>query len=158
MAEKCRSLGLEELDLTKAPGELNVATLGGEALSSTLVGNIACVVGVPQINGTFHYQGTVGEDLDIDDGRRAAGLAALSTLVELKHLLGDLDRIERMLVMIVFIASKVGFTQQPQVANGASEMMRELLGDKGQHVRAALGVVGMAGGQSVEIVASFAVK
>lgn len=158
LVEKCRELGLGELDLSKAPGDINVATLGGKALSATIIGNVAYVVGVPQINGRFYYQGRLGDGLEIEDGFKAAQIAALSTLAELKHLIGDLDRIERLALMQVFIASKDGFIRQPQVANGASFVMEEILGERGRHVRAALGVIGMAGGQSVEIVSMFVIK
>jgi len=122
------------------------------------VGNVAYITAIPSINNRWYYQGRLGADLGVEEGYKAAQLAALSALVELKHVIGDLDRIERVAMMLGFITSKEGFTDQPKVLNGASDMFEAILGARGRHARAALGVVGMVGGHSVEIFVMFVVR
>jgi enamine deaminase RidA (YjgF/YER057c/UK114 family) len=127
-------------------------------LPGALVGDVAYITAIPSINDRWYYQGTLGDDVSVDDGYRAAELAAISALIELKHVIGDLDRVERVAMMLGFITSKHGFIEQPLVLNGASYTFEKILGERGRHARAALGVVGMVGGHSVEIFVMFVIR
>lgn len=158
VAEQFRALGLGEPDFSAPPADFNVAMSGAHVLPGALVGNVAYITAIPSIKERWHLQGRLGEDLTVEQGYRAAQLAALSALVELKHLIGDLDRIERIALMLGFITSKEGFIDQPRVLNGASDTFEAVLGEQGRHARAALGVVGMVGGHSVEIFVMFVIR
>lgn len=108
-------------------------------------GQTATVDSVPQ------YSGKLGREIDLAEGRAAARLAALNCLAELKLVLGDLDRVTRIVKVTGYVASAEGFTEQPQVVNGASELFLEIWQEKGQHARAAVGVAELPGGAPVEI-------
>lgn len=156
MEEKFRELGLGELDLSAPPIDFNSKTFDAHCLSFVQVDHAAYITAVPSINGRSHYTGRLGENLSVEEGYKAAQMAAFSALIELKHAIGDLDRVKRIALMLAFITSKEGFTDQPRVANGASDLFESIFGER--HARASLGVVGMAGGNSIEIVVMFELK
>jgi enamine deaminase RidA (YjgF/YER057c/UK114 family) len=95
--------------------------------------------------------GRLGADLTVDQGRAAARLAALNVLAQVKAAVGDLDRIAQVVRLTGFVAAAPDFTDHPQVVNGASDLMVEVLGDKGRHTRAAVGVSGLPMGCAVEV-------
>ena len=103
-------------------------------------------------------RGRLGEDTDIAMGKQAAEACALMIVAQIKAALGDLDRVERIVRLGVFVASDARFTEQPQVADGASSLMVALFGDKGRHARAAVGVPVLPRGAMVEVDAVVAVK
>jgi enamine deaminase RidA (YjgF/YER057c/UK114 family) len=104
-------------------------------------GNLAFVSGQVTIwNGEFRYKGRLGQELKIEEGQAAARLCALNVIAQLKNALGDLDRVKRCAKLTVFVNSADGFTDQPKVANGASDLMVEVFGDAGKHTRSAVGV------------------
>ncbi len=105
----------------------------------------------PEIDGKMQYTGRLGEEIDIDTGKKAARLAALNCLAEIEHVLGSLDRVEKFIRVMGYIRSANGFGEQPFVLNGASELLIEIFGDKGKHARAALGVSELPFGAPVEI-------
>jgi hypothetical protein len=84
-------------------------------------------------------QGTVGRDLTLDDGYRAARLAALSILASLKHALGDLDRVTRWLRAVGYVHAAPGFHDNAKVLNGFSDLIVEIWGEAGRHARLAPG-------------------
>lgn len=102
--------------------------------------------------------GRLGEDLDLDQGVAAAGRCAIMLLAQIKAALGSLDRVERIVKLGVFVNSAPGFTDQPKVANGASELMQDVLGDRGRHARSAVGVAVLPLGVAVEVDAIVAIK
>ena len=105
------------------------------------VGNLAFVSGQVTIwNGEFRYKGRLGQEFKIEDGQAAARLCALNVVAQLKNALGDLDRVKRCAKLTVFVNSANDFTDQPKVANGASDLMVEVFGDAGKHTRSAVGV------------------
>ena len=111
---------------------------------------------IPLVDGQPAYLGRVGESLSEAEGSHAAELAALGLLGQLSHALGDdLSRLVRTVRLGVFIASSAEFTQQSVVANGASNLLVKALGDKGRHVRTAVGVCSLPAGVAVEIDAVF---
>ncbi|PCD01947.1 hypothetical protein COC42_10615 [Sphingomonas spermidinifaciens] len=103
--------------------------------------------------------GRVGEDRELGFAQEAAKRCALMLLAQAKRALsGDLSRIERVVKLGVFVNSAPGFTDQAKVANGASELMIDLLGDIGRHARSAVGVAVLPLGAVVEIDAIIAVR
>jgi enamine deaminase RidA (YjgF/YER057c/UK114 family) len=116
------------------------------------VGNLVMTSGqVPISAGTVKYQGKVGRDLSEEEGKEAAKLCALNCLSAIKSVIGNLDKIKRVVKLTVFINSAEGFTAQPKVANGASEFIGEIFGDAGKHVRSAVGVSELPLNSAVEI-------
>lgn len=95
--------------------------------------------------------GRLGEDRDLAFGTEAARACALMILAQIKREIGSLDRVARIVKLGVFINSDPRFTDQPKVANGASELMVELFGEAGKHARAAVGVPTLPLGAAVEI-------
>lgn len=84
--------------------------------------------------------GRLGETLTVDQGKEAARLAALSLLAALEEALGALERIRQLLLLNVYVRCAADFSRQPEVADGASRLLVEVLGDAGAHSRVALGV------------------
>jgi enamine deaminase RidA (YjgF/YER057c/UK114 family) len=103
--------------------------------------------------------GRLGEDRDLEFGRQAAERCGLMLVAQIKKALGgDLGRVERIVKLGVFVNSAGSFTDQPKVANGASELMQALFGDAGLHARSAVGVPVLPLGAAVEIDAVVAVR
>ena len=102
--------------------------------------------------------GKLGEGLDVAAGREAAKVCALNILAQAKAALGSLDRIERVVKLTGFVNSSPTFNGHPQVVNGASDLLVEVLGDKGRHTRSAVGVAALPVDAAVEIEAILAVK
>jgi len=90
--------------------------------------------------GKLKYQGKVGAELTLEQGYDAARITMLNLLAVLKQQIGDLDKIEQVVKLTGYVASAPGFNQQPAVMNGASELLGEILGDRGKHARSAIGV------------------
>ncbi len=95
---------------------------------------------LPMLNGKLLYKGKVGKDISENDAIDAARICALNCLSVIKYEIGDLDRIDRIVKVVVFVNSADGFTNQPIVANGASDFLVQVFGEKGKHVRSAVGV------------------
>ncbi len=102
--------------------------------------------------------GSLGRELDVVAGQAAARRSGLGVLAQIRAALGSLDKVERIVKLGVFIASADHFTSQPEVANGASDLMVEVFGDAGRHARSAVGVPVLPRGVAVEIDAVVAVK
>jgi enamine deaminase RidA (YjgF/YER057c/UK114 family) len=120
--------------------------------------------GFAYVSGQLPFQGEqvmvgrVGDDRDPAFGQDAARACCVMVLAQLKAALGSLDRVERIVKLNVFVNSDGRFTGQPQVANGASDLMIEVFGDAGRHARAAVGVPTLPLGAVVEVDAVVAVK
>lgn len=97
------------------------------------------------------YKSQLGADATIEEGYASARQVAIGLLSTLKHALGDLDRIKRVIKLVGFVNSAPDFTDQPAVVNGASDFFVEVFGDKGKHARSAVGMVQLPGGIPVEI-------
>jgi enamine deaminase RidA (YjgF/YER057c/UK114 family) len=122
-------------------------------INHVISGNQLFVSGqIPLVDGKPSYIGRLGESLSDEEGTQAAQLAALGLLGQLSHALGDdLSRLVRTVRVGVFIASSGSFKQQSAVANGASNLLVNALGDKGRHVRTAVGVSSLPAGVAVEV-------
>jgi enamine deaminase RidA (YjgF/YER057c/UK114 family) len=131
---------------------------------------VAAYVPAVESNGLLHISGQLpfdqgqlltgrlGEDRDLDFGNRAARLCGVMLLAQMRSALGSLDRVDRIVKLGVFVNSAGSFTDQPKVANGASELMEQVFGDRGRHARSAVGVPVLPLGAAVEIDAVVAVK
>jgi len=95
--------------------------------------------------------GKLGDRVSLEEGYAAARQCALQALAALRACIGDLDRVERVAKLTVFVAGAEGFDQQSVVANGASELLEQVFGDRGRHARSAVGVAGLPLGASVEV-------
>jgi enamine deaminase RidA (YjgF/YER057c/UK114 family) len=95
--------------------------------------------------------GTLGAGVSIEDANKAAKLCAINILSQAKSVLGDLDRVVRILKLTGFVASAADFGDQPKVINGASDFLVEVLGDKGRHARSAVGVAALPLNAAVEV-------
>lgn len=116
------------------------------------VGNLVMTSGqVPVVKGEMKYSGKVGKDLSEEEAQKAAQVCALNCLAAIKSVTGSLDAIEEIVKLTVFINSADGFTAQPKVANGASELIGKIFGEKGLHVRSAVGVNELPLNAAVEI-------
>lgn len=96
-------------------------------------------------------KGQLGGGLTVEEGRQAARLCALNILAQARAALGSLDRITQIVRLNGFVNAAPAFTEHPQVVNGASDLMVEVLGDKGRHTRVAVGVSSLPLGCAVEI-------
>jgi enamine deaminase RidA (YjgF/YER057c/UK114 family) len=115
-------------------------------------GNLVFVSGqVPVVDGTPSHLGRLGEGVGLQDGRAAARTCAINVIAALKVELGELSRVRRVVKLTGFVASTPDFTDQPKVANGASELFGEVFGDAGRHARAAVGVAALPLGVPVEV-------
>lgn len=101
-------------------------------------------------DGHIVHPGKLGRDVDVERGREAARGCALAALAIARQELGSLDRVARVVKSTIFVASADGFGAQPSVANGASELMRDVFGDAGLGARSAVGVFELPLGASVE--------
>lgn len=119
----------------------------------TVTGQHVWVAGQgPFLDGRLHYNGRLGENLTIDDGRACARIVGLNILAQVKAACGgDLDKVVRCVKLNGFVNSTPDFTQHPEVINGCSELMIEVFGDAGRHARVAVGAPILPMGTSVEI-------
>jgi len=147
IAAKLRELGLE---LPEA------ATPAANYVPYVISGNQLFISGqITAWNGEVKFIGKVGKDFDITKGQEAAKICVLNVLAHAQAACGSLDKIVRCIRLGVFVNSTPEFTDQPQVANGASDLMVQLLGEKGKHARFAVGVSGLPRGVAVEVDATF---
>jgi len=117
-----------------------------------VVGNLLFTSGqVALQNGAIAYKGKVGGNLSEEEGIAAARVCAINCLAVAKKLLGDLEKIERIVKLTVFVNCVDGYANEPKIANGASELLVELFGENGKHTRSAVGVSGLPLDSAVEI-------
>ena len=118
----------------------------------TKTGNLVYVSGqVSQWNGERKFIGKLGAEFGVPEGQQAARLCALNLVAHARAAAGgDLDRL-RVLRLTGYVNSAPDFTNQPQVVNGASDVMVEIFGDAGRHARSAVGVASLPGGVAVEV-------
>ncbi|TPG48329.1 RidA family protein [Sphingomonas glacialis] len=105
---------------------------------------------LPFIDGAL-VKGRLGDGVDLEAGQKAAQACGLMLVAQIKAALGGLHRVERIVKLGVFVNSTADFTDQPKVANGASDLMVELFGEAGKHARSAVGVSALPLGAAVEV-------
>lgn len=106
---------------------------------------------VPTKDGAVTYVGKVGKDLSLEEGYEAARLAALNCLASAKTVIGDLDRITRVVKILGMVNCTEDFGEHPKVLNGASDLLVQLFADAGRHARSAVGMQSLPFGVAVEI-------
>ena len=141
--ERLRELGIE---LPEPPEPV------ASYIPWVIAGGLIFVSGqIPSRNGGLPRTGRVGAELTVEEGAEEARFCALNVLAQLRGAAGTLDMIGRIVRLGVFVASAPGFTHQPAVANGASDLMKDVFGDAGTHARAAVGVSELPLGAPVEV-------
>lgn len=115
-------------------------------------GNLLYISGqIPMLEGKMYATGAVPDPVTVEQARACAGQCVLNALAVAKAELGSLSAIRQVVRLGVFVCSQPGFTGQPQVANGASELLVAVLGEPGRHARAAVGSVALPLGAPVEV-------
>ncbi len=125
----------------------------------TQSGNLIFLSGtLPMKDGKPQFIGKLGADVSLEQGQECARLCGLNILAHLKNACGgNLDKVKKLVRMGIFVASANGFTDQPKVANGVSDLMVGVFGDAGRHARFAVGVSELPFGVAVEVDATFEV-
>jgi len=93
---------------------------------------------IPFVEGRLKYTGVVGRDLTLEQGIECARICALNAIAAIQSVIGDLDRVERVVKLTGWVASANDFTEQAKVMNGASELVGRIFGEAGKHARAAV--------------------
>lgn len=139
---------LKELGIDLPPASEPLATYR----SVVRTGNLVHVSGSgPILDGKPTIQGRLGDAVSLDEGYAAARLTCLNLLATVRKALGSLDDVKQVVRMMVYVASADGFDKQPAVANGATDLLKELFGEAGLPARAAVGVNALPMGIPVEI-------
>ena len=122
-------------------------------------GNLVVTSGqLPMVGKELMFKGKVGKDVHEEEGFHAARMCALNALAQIKACIGDLDKVTRIVRVEGYVQSADGFTKQPQVVNGASELLVQAFGDIGRHTRIAVGVNELPINAAVELVVWAEVK
>jgi enamine deaminase RidA (YjgF/YER057c/UK114 family) len=148
------SARLAELGITLP----QVATPAGSYLPTARTGNLLFTAGqLPFVDGRLPATGKVGAEVSPEDAKEYARLAGLNVLAAIDSAVG-LDAVERVVKIVGFVASAEGFTGQPGVINGVSDLMAEVFGEAGRHARSAVGVAELPLGSPVEVEAIVQVR
>lgn len=147
---------LTELGITLPPP----GSPAGNYVPFVIVGTLVYLSGqVAREAGRMKYTGKVGDKLSVEAGQQAARLCAINLLAQLKAACGgNLDAVERCVRLSGFVNSAPDFLDHPKVINGASDLMVEVFGERGQHARTAVGAVALPLDSAVEVEAIFQLK
>ena len=150
-SERLKALCLTLPPVTKPVGAYVPALRHGDTL--LLSGQI------PLKDGKVAYTGKVGgpSGRSLEEAQAAARLCALNAVAVAADAVGGVDRLARVLKVVVYVASNAGFTDQHKVANGASDLLAELFGEAGKHARAAVGVAELPLDSTAEVDVTFAI-
>ena len=139
---------LAELGITLPLAPKPVATY----IPAVRVGDLLFLSGTgPFKDGAIVYAGKLGKDLTVEQGYEAARLTLLNALALVRQELGTLDRVTRVVRLTGHVASADGFTQQPAVLNGASDLLVQIFGEAGRHARLALGAAELPLNMAIEL-------
>ena len=130
---------------------------GGNFVPARIVGPLLYISGqVPVVNGKDHYVGQLGAEISLEQGQDAARLCAMNILAQARAALGgSLNRIRSCIRLGGFVNAAPGFGQQPKVINGASDLIGQVMGEAGRHVRVAVGCSSLPRNLAVEVEALF---
>jgi len=147
-------------NLTKLGYSLpELPSLGGLYVRMKRIGSMVYVSGQgPAVNGVPPRKGKVGADMTVEEGQEAARMCVLNALAVLHDGLGSLERVKNVVKLLGFVASAPGFTSQPMVINGASQLLIDVFGEAGKHARSAVGTNELPGDIPVEIEFIFEVE
>jgi enamine deaminase RidA (YjgF/YER057c/UK114 family) len=124
---------------------------GGNYLPAKIIGNLVFLSGVISTDELGVMTGIIGQDRSIEEGYAAARRCALTQLAVLRQTIGTLDRIKQVVSLNGYVNTVSSFPDSPKVINGASDLLVEVFGEVGRHVRAALGVAALPRNAMVEI-------
>ncbi|MBS4026702.1 MAG: RidA family protein [Clostridia bacterium] len=141
--EKIAELGIEIPEVPMPLAAYVPAVQAGELIFSS--GQL------PFVKGELKYKGKLGIDFTVEQGYEAAKACVVNCLAAIKSVIGSLDDIEQVVKLTGYVNSAPGFTSQPLVINGASELLVEIFGEKGKHARAAVGVNELPLGAAAEV-------
>lgn len=139
---------LEETGMVLPP----VSRPSGSYVPAVASGNLLFASGqVPRVDGVVKYKGKVGEDCSLQDAYEGARICALNCLAAISQAAGGLDNVARILKVNGYINAAPGFTQNPKVLDGASDVLTEVFGNAGCHARSAIGVQALPDHAAVEV-------
>lgn len=113
---------------------------------------------IPVSEGKVQFEGQLGFEHKVEAGQKAARLCAINAMAVAADAAGGIDNIDRVLKVVVYVASHENFTEQHVVANGCSELLKDVFGENGRHARAAVGVAELPLNSAVEVDITFTVK
>ncbi|KZX21423.1 RidA family protein [Rathayibacter tanaceti] len=143
IAERLAELGIELPD---------VAVPAGAYVPAVVHGGVVYTAGqIPFVDGALPLAGKVGAEVSPEQAKDLARICALNALAAVADAIGSLDRVTRIVKLTGFVASASGFTGQPGVVNGASELLGDVFGEAGRHARSAVGVAELPLGAPVEV-------
>ncbi|WP_343043673.1 RidA family protein [Rathayibacter agropyri] len=143
IAERLAELGVE------LPA---VAVPAGAYVPAVVNGSLVYTAGqIPFVDGALPLVGKVGAEVTAEAAKDLARVCALNALAAVAEVIGSLDRVTRIVKLTGFVASASGFTGQPGVINGASELLADVFGEAGRHARSAVGVAELPLGAPVEV-------
>lgn len=146
---------IEELGLTVPPAPAP----GGNYVPTMKVGNLVYTAGTICIqNGEMTHTGQVGGERTIEEGYEGAKICALNLLAAIRAEVGSLDKIDHFVSVSGYVNGVSGFPDSPAVINGTSDLLLEVFGDAGKHVRAAVSVAGLPKNSTVEVQCVVAIK
>jgi enamine deaminase RidA (YjgF/YER057c/UK114 family) len=124
----------------------------GSYVPATRAGVLLFTAGqLPFKEGRLPYTGKVGADISVEDAKEAARLCAINALAAVKAETGTLENVRRVAKVAGYVASAAGFNGQPEVVNGASDLLGSIFGEKGRHARTAVGVAELPLDAPVEV-------
>jgi len=130
----------------------DVATPAGAYVPAVVSGNLVFTAGqIPLVDGKLMAEGRLGAEITAEQGKEIAQRCALNAIAAVKSVLGDLERVKKVVKVVGFVASTPEFTAQPGVVNGASELLQAAFGDVGIHARSAVGVAVLPLNSPVEV-------
>ena len=125
---------------------------GGKYLPYRRVGNLVYLAGVISVNSEAgEWTGQVGNERNLEEGMQAARVCALNALAVLRSVTGSLDDLKQLITVNGYVNAVSAYGQSPSVVNGASELLIDVLGEAGEHARAAVSVAGLPKNATVEI-------
>ncbi len=140
------------INLPKAPDPV------GGYVASKIVGNLVFISGqLPMDSDGKLIKGTVGKEINLEQGQEAAKLCALNLLAQLKKICGNLDKVKSCVKITGYVNSVESFVDQPKIINGASNLISNIFGNNGKHTRAAVSVNSLPLGAVVEVEGIFEV-
>src|SRR5438270_5411582 len=138
---------LRELGISLPPPRAPLANY----VPARRVGNLVYTAGQVSGSAEREIKGKLGDSLDVEQGRQAARICGLNCLAALLTVVDSLDSVKQLVRVGAFVNTGPGFTQQPAVANGASDLFVEVFGDAGRHARTAVGIYELPSGFAVEV-------
>jgi enamine deaminase RidA (YjgF/YER057c/UK114 family) len=145
---------LTALGLTLPP----LPARGGNYVPFKIVGNMLYLSGVVSLGPDGIITGMAGADSDVEKGYAAARACALTQMAIMRHALGSLDRVAEIVTLNGYVNAVQGFPDSPAIINGASDLLVEVFGEEGRHVRAAIGLGALPKNALVEIQMTVRIK